>query len=167
MSDASGIRKRPERERKPSSKISDYDFSGAHGKDDEFDHILEGEYEGEEEDDDDDEEYLGSGSEADQRGDVEEHYTPRGGSRRRAAGATEPTEDNSEEVSKWSAIQQGVGQGPSRKLTAAGAIDNCRRNLALTEELLKEKPDDRPILVMHAVNATGLGNALRLNRVRI
>lgn len=45
-----------------------------------------------------------------------------------------------------------------------GAIANCRRNLSLTEELLKEKPDDRAILVMHAVNATGLGNALRLNR---
>jgi non-specific serine/threonine protein kinase/serine/threonine-protein kinase len=46
----------------------------------------------------------------------------------------------------------------------AGAIANCRRNLSLTEDLLKEKPDDRPILVMRAVNATGLGNALRLNR---
>ena len=45
-----------------------------------------------------------------------------------------------------------------------GAIANCKRNLSLAEELLKEKPDDRPILVMHAVNATGLGNALRLNR---
>ena len=45
-----------------------------------------------------------------------------------------------------------------------GAIENCRRNLALTEELLKERPDNQPILVMHAVNATGLGNALRLNR---
>ncbi|HEX6972852.1 MAG TPA: protein kinase [Vicinamibacterales bacterium] len=45
----------------------------------------------------------------------------------------------------------------------AGAIANCRRNLSLTEELLKEDPDNRPILVMHAVNATGLGNALRLN----
>jgi non-specific serine/threonine protein kinase/serine/threonine-protein kinase len=45
-----------------------------------------------------------------------------------------------------------------------GAIANCRRNLALTEELLREKPDDRAIVVMHAVNATGLGNALRLNR---
>jgi tetratricopeptide (TPR) repeat protein len=45
-----------------------------------------------------------------------------------------------------------------------GAIDNCRRNLSLTEELLRERPDDRPIIVMHAVNATGLGNALRLNR---
>jgi non-specific serine/threonine protein kinase/serine/threonine-protein kinase len=46
----------------------------------------------------------------------------------------------------------------------AGAIGNCRRNLALTDELLREKPDDRAIQVMHAVNATGLGNALRLNR---
>ena len=46
----------------------------------------------------------------------------------------------------------------------SGAIDNCRRNLALTEELLLERPDDRAIQVMHAVNATGLGNALRLNR---
>jgi non-specific serine/threonine protein kinase/serine/threonine-protein kinase len=46
----------------------------------------------------------------------------------------------------------------------AGAIANCRRNLSLTEELLKERPDDHAILVMHAVNATGLGNALRLNR---
>ena len=45
-----------------------------------------------------------------------------------------------------------------------GAIANCRRNLSLTEELLKERPDDRALLVMHAVNATGLGNALRLNR---
>ncbi len=45
-----------------------------------------------------------------------------------------------------------------------GAIANCRRNLTLTEELLKERPDDRAIQVMHAVNATGLGNALRLNR---
>jgi non-specific serine/threonine protein kinase/serine/threonine-protein kinase len=45
-----------------------------------------------------------------------------------------------------------------------GAIANCHRNLALTEELLRERPDDRPIQVMHAVNATGLGNALRLNR---
>ena len=46
----------------------------------------------------------------------------------------------------------------------AGAIANCRRNLALTEELLKERPNDHAIVVMHAVNATGLGNALRLNR---
>ena len=46
----------------------------------------------------------------------------------------------------------------------AGAIDNCRRNLALTEELLRERPEDHSTLVMHAVNATGLGNALRLNR---
>jgi tetratricopeptide (TPR) repeat protein len=45
-----------------------------------------------------------------------------------------------------------------------GAIENCRRNLDLTEELLKERPDNQTILVMHAVNATGLGNALRLNR---
>ena len=45
-----------------------------------------------------------------------------------------------------------------------GAIENCRRNLALTEELLQERPDNQAILVMHAVNATGLGNALRLNR---
>ena len=45
-----------------------------------------------------------------------------------------------------------------------GAIDNCRRNLTLTEELLRERPDDKAIQVMHAVNATGLGNALRLNR---
>ncbi len=45
-----------------------------------------------------------------------------------------------------------------------GAIANCRRNLSLTEELLRERPDDHAILVMHAVNATGLGNALRLNR---
>jgi serine/threonine protein kinase len=46
----------------------------------------------------------------------------------------------------------------------AGAISNCQRNLALTEELLRERPDDRAIQVMHAVNAIGLGNALRLNR---
>ncbi len=46
----------------------------------------------------------------------------------------------------------------------AGAIANCRRNLSLTEELLAERPDDRAILIMHAANATGLGNALRLNR---
>jgi non-specific serine/threonine protein kinase/serine/threonine-protein kinase len=46
----------------------------------------------------------------------------------------------------------------------AGAIENCRRNLALTDELLKERPDNHAIQVMHAVNATGLGNALRLNR---
>ena len=45
-----------------------------------------------------------------------------------------------------------------------GAIANCRRNLALTGESLKEQPNDRPILVMRATNATGLGNALRLNR---
>jgi eukaryotic-like serine/threonine-protein kinase len=45
-----------------------------------------------------------------------------------------------------------------------GAIDNCRRNLTLTEELLRERPDDHAIQVMHAVNATALGNALRLNR---
>ena len=45
-----------------------------------------------------------------------------------------------------------------------GAIDNCRRNLTLTEELLRERPDDHAFRVMHAVNATGLGNALRLNR---
>jgi tetratricopeptide (TPR) repeat protein len=45
-----------------------------------------------------------------------------------------------------------------------GAIDNCRRNLTLTEELLRERPDDRAIQVMHAVNGIGLGNALRLNR---
>jgi non-specific serine/threonine protein kinase/serine/threonine-protein kinase len=45
-----------------------------------------------------------------------------------------------------------------------GAIGNCRRNLALTEELVKERPDDRAILVMRASNATGLGNALRLNQ---
>ena len=45
-----------------------------------------------------------------------------------------------------------------------GAIANCRRNLSLTEELLRDKPGDRAIVVMHAVNATGLGNALRLNR---
>ncbi len=45
-----------------------------------------------------------------------------------------------------------------------GAIANCKRNLSLTEELLQATPDDHPILVMHAVNATGLGNALRLNR---
>ncbi len=45
-----------------------------------------------------------------------------------------------------------------------GAIANCRRNLALTDELLRERPDDRAFVVMHAVNATGLGNALRLNR---
>jgi tetratricopeptide (TPR) repeat protein len=45
-----------------------------------------------------------------------------------------------------------------------GAIANCKRNLSLTEQLIKEKPDDRSMLVMHAVNATGLGNALRLNR---
>jgi non-specific serine/threonine protein kinase/serine/threonine-protein kinase len=45
-----------------------------------------------------------------------------------------------------------------------GAIENCRRNLSLTKELLSERPDDRAIVVMHAVNATGLGNALRLNR---
>ena len=46
----------------------------------------------------------------------------------------------------------------------AGAIENCRRNLSLTEELLAERPDDRAIRIMHAANATGLGNALRLNR---
>ena len=46
----------------------------------------------------------------------------------------------------------------------AGAIANCRRNLSLTEELLAERPDDRAIRIMHAANATGLGNALRLNR---
>ena len=45
-----------------------------------------------------------------------------------------------------------------------GAISNCTRNLALTEELLEERPDDETVLEMHAVNATGLGNALRLNR---
>ena len=45
-----------------------------------------------------------------------------------------------------------------------GAIANCQRNLTLTNELLQEKPGNRPIQVMHAVNATGLGNALRLNR---
>jgi non-specific serine/threonine protein kinase/serine/threonine-protein kinase len=45
-----------------------------------------------------------------------------------------------------------------------GAISNCRRNLALTEELVKEQPADRAILVMRAANATGLGNAMRLNR---
>jgi tetratricopeptide (TPR) repeat protein/tRNA A-37 threonylcarbamoyl transferase component Bud32 len=45
-----------------------------------------------------------------------------------------------------------------------GAIASCRHNLSLTEELLRERPDDHLILVMHAVNATGLGNALRLNR---
>ena len=45
-----------------------------------------------------------------------------------------------------------------------GAIANCRRNLSLTEELLRERPNDHAVLVMHAVNATGLGNALRLNR---
>ena len=45
-----------------------------------------------------------------------------------------------------------------------GAIDNCRRNLSLTEELLQERPNDHAMLVMRAVNATGLGNALRLNR---
>jgi non-specific serine/threonine protein kinase/serine/threonine-protein kinase len=46
----------------------------------------------------------------------------------------------------------------------AGAIANCQRNLSLTEELLKERPDDQVMRVMHAVNATSLGNALRLNR---
>ena len=45
-----------------------------------------------------------------------------------------------------------------------GAIENCRRNLSMTEELLLERPDDRPIRVMQAATATGLGNALRLNR---
>jgi tetratricopeptide (TPR) repeat protein len=34
----------------------------------------------------------------------------------------------------------------------------------LTEEMLRERPDDRAAIVMHASNATGLGNALRLNR---
>ena len=45
-----------------------------------------------------------------------------------------------------------------------GAIENCRRNLSMTEELLLERPDDRPIRIMQAATATGLGNALRLNR---
>jgi non-specific serine/threonine protein kinase/serine/threonine-protein kinase len=44
-----------------------------------------------------------------------------------------------------------------------GAIANCRRNLSLTDELLLERPNDRATLVMRAVNATGLGNALRMN----
>ena len=46
----------------------------------------------------------------------------------------------------------------------AGAIENCRRNLSMTGELLAERPDDRPIRIMQAATATGLGNALRLNR---
>ena len=45
-----------------------------------------------------------------------------------------------------------------------GAIANCRRNLTLTEELLRERPYDRAIRIMYAANVTGLGNALRLNR---
>ena len=45
-----------------------------------------------------------------------------------------------------------------------GAISNCRRNLTLTEELLRDRPNDYAIRVMHATNGIALGNALRFNR---
>jgi non-specific serine/threonine protein kinase/serine/threonine-protein kinase len=45
-----------------------------------------------------------------------------------------------------------------------GAIASCRRTLTLTDDLLRDRPNDYPLLVMRAVNATGLGNALRMNR---
>lgn len=77
-----------------------------------------------EEDEDDDEEYVGTGSEADDGGDADEHYVPRA-TRRRGGDGAAPAAEVEEEISKWSAIQQGVEGGPSRKLTATGAVDNC------------------------------------------